>query len=85
MQEALPAAKAIADYAQKEHGLKIEVYLQQFGPAGTVYWTSEYKDLANVEKMQNALMADAGYWATVNKVSESLIEGSVSFALLQSI
>lgn len=82
--DAIPAAKAIAEYVGKQ-GIKLDVYLQQFGAAGRIVWTSEYKDLAAVESMQSRLMADQGYWAVVNKASETLIEGSVEFVLLQSI
>ena len=83
--EAIPAAKAIADYINEKYRIKVEVFLRQFGSIGMIHWTSEYKDLDAVEKLNDQIMTDQGYWAAVNKVSEMLVEGSVESILLKSV
>jgi len=83
--EAISAAKAIAGYLNEKYRLKVDVFLQQFGPAGTIYRTSEYKDLDAFEKLDRQIRADQGYWAVVNKASETYVEASVESVLLQSV
>ena len=83
--EAIPAAKAIADYVNEKYHQKVDLFLRQFGPIGMIHWTSEYKDLDTFQKLNEQIMADQGYWAAVNKASEMLIEGSVESILLKSV
>ena len=57
VREAIAATKAITEYMSSKHDVKIEVYLQQFGPAGTIYLIGEQKDLAGFQAIQEKIMA----------------------------
>ncbi len=70
VREAIGGAKALAEHLQRKHDLKVEVFLQQFGPAGTLYMIGEQKDLASLQAVQAKIMADEGYWALVQKLAE---------------
>ena len=83
VREAIAATKALVEYASSKHDLKSEVYLQLFGPAGTIYVIGEHKDLASAQAAQAKLMADEGYWAIVQKAVEVI--DTPTIALLQPV
>lgn len=83
MREAIAGAKTLAEYVQSKHDVKVEVFIQQFGPTGTLYIIGEQKDLASIQAMQMKMMADDGYWALVQKLSEVMDPPTMS--LLQSV
>ena len=83
VREAIGATKAIAEYLSSKHDIKIEVYLQQFGPAGTIYVIGEQKDLATIQAIQAKFMADEGYWKLVQKAAE--VSDPPTVALLQQV
>src|SRR6059036_2775205 len=81
--EAIAATKALAEYLSSKHDIKAEVFLQQFGPAGTVYLIAEAKDLASIQAIQAKIMADEGYWKLVQKAAE--VSDPPTLALLQQV
>ena len=83
VREAIAAAKGLAEHLRSKHDVKIEVYLQQFGPTGTIYLIGEVKDLATVQAIQAKMMADDGYWTLTQKAAEVLDPPTV--ALLQQL
>ena len=83
VREAIAATKAITEYMSSKHDVKIEVYLQQFGPAGTIYLIGEQKDLAGFQAIQEKIMADEGYWKLVQKAAE--VTDPPTVALLQQV
>ena len=83
VREAIGGVKALAEYVHNKHDVKVEVFIQQFGPAGTLYMMGEAKDLATLQSIQAKLMADEGYWALVQKLSEVMDPPTMS--LLQAV
>ena len=83
VREAVAALKAIAEYLKSKHGLKVEVYLQLFGPAGTIYVISELQDLGSFQAMQAKIMADDSLLALVQKAAE--VSDPPTAALLQPV
>jgi hypothetical protein len=82
VREAIMASKGIAEYIGK-HDIKIDAYIQQFGPSGTIYLMGEQKDLASIQALQARLIADEGYWALLQKAAEVL--DPPTMALLQQV
>lgn len=73
--ELIASANSIREYIQGKHGLKGEAYMQIFGgTAGTIYFISEYDDVAGAQATQAKLMADKEYWALAQKLSEFVID-----------
>ena len=83
VREAIGGGKALAEYLRSKHDVKVEVFLQQFGPAGNLYMIGEQKDLASLQALQAKIMADDGYWALVQKMSEVMDPPTMS--LLQQV
>ena len=83
VREAVAAVKALAEHLKSKHDFKVEVYLQLFGPAGTIYAIGEFQGLASFEATNSKLMADEAAFALVQKGAE-LIDPS-TMALLQPV
>jgi hypothetical protein len=83
IREGLAANKALAEHVGSKHDVKIEVYLQQFGPAGTIYMIGELPDLASSQALQGKLMKDETYWGLVQKAAE--VVDPPTFSLLQQV
>ena len=83
LREAVGAAKALAEHLRSKHDVKVEVYMQQFGPAGTLYMIGEQKDLSSFQTLQTKIMADEGYWTLVQKTAE--VMDPPTMTLLQSV
>lgn len=69
--EAIAWAKEAGGYVEKKVGTKIEVWMDAFGPVGTVRWSGDFADLAAVEKAQVTIMADAAYWQLIDKAMKN--------------
>ena len=83
VREALAALKAIAAYAAKHYDLKYDLYVQQFGPAHTIYIIAEYKDLTVIQAVQERVMTDEALRALIKK-ADTVIEPPTT-ALLQAV
>jgi len=83
MREAIGGAKALAEHIRSKHDVKVDVFIQQFGPAGTLYMIGDMKDLASLQALQGKLMTDEGYWALVQKLSDVMDPPTMS--LLQAV
>ena len=68
--EAMAAIKTLVEYMTSKFDTKGEVYMQLFGPAGTIYTMGEFKDLATFQAAQAKVMADNGFWALAEKAAE---------------
>ena len=78
--EAIAWTKEVSAYLEKKHGFpKIHTWIDSFGALGTIRWTTDYPDLAAVEKAQMQIMGDPDYWKMIKKAvdAELFIEGSV--------
>jgi quinol monooxygenase YgiN len=83
VREALAALKETAAYIAKHYDLKYDLYLQQFGPAHTIYVIAEYKDLAAVQAAQERFMTDEALRALIQK-ADTVVEPPTA-ALLQAV
>ena len=68
--------KALKEIKNKFPDSNLRVYVEIFGEMGKIYWVSEEKDLATLERGNGQLMADPGYLAILQKSVGLFIEGS---------
>ena len=79
-------AKEIAEYLNSKYApLSVQVFAEQFGNLGTIYWYLDYKDLATLESVTSKLIADQEYLAIALKGMELFIEGSIHDCLMASV
>ena len=83
--EAIGWAKEIAEYLNAKYSTSFQVYTEYFGDVNTIYWQSDFKDLATFESLSSQLLSDQGYWANVIKGMEWIIEGSLQDKLVHSV
>ena len=78
-------AKEVRDYINNKFpDSTLRVYIRIFGEMGKIYWVSEQKDLASLERGNMQLMADPGYRAILGKAVGLFIEGSVHDTLMRA-
>ena len=79
-------AKEIAEFATEYEGVSsVEVYLDGFGNTGTIRWFVEYASLAALEKVQEQILSDKGYWEKFDQGADLLIEGSGQTVVMRKI
>jgi hypothetical protein len=75
--EGFRLAKEVADYLTTKYPEHTtQVYSEVFGDLDSVYWFSDYKDLADLESLSAQLDADKDYSALVDKFKGLLIDGT---------
>jgi nitrogenase molybdenum-iron protein alpha/beta subunit len=77
--EAIAWAKETAGYVEKKWGTPhVAVLLDVFGPVGMVRWSTDFADLAAVEKVQAQMMMDQTYWQMIDKAfkAELFVDGT---------
>jgi hypothetical protein len=77
--EALAWAKEVAGFVEKKFQTPpIEVFMDAFGPTGTVRWMIDFPDLAAVEKVLAETTADPEFWKLAQKAyaAELFIDGA---------
>ncbi len=76
--KALEWAKEVSDYVNgKQPKSKVQAFSSRFGDISTLVWHVDFEDLASLDKFQQALGIDQGYWDLVNKANEFFIEGTI--------
>ncbi len=86
--EAAAWAKETAGYVEKKFGTPpCTVWVDSFGPVGTMRWSIDFADLAAIEKAQSLMMIDPSYWQHVDKAFKSglFIDGSSIDTVCRSI
>jgi hypothetical protein len=86
--DAIAWGKETAGYAEKKFGVsKIDVWVDAFGAAGTMRWSFDAPDLAAVEKIQQQMMMDPGYWQLVDKAYKNglFIDGTSNDVVSRSV
>jgi len=84
--EAIQFAKEVAEYLNTKYApVSVQVYTELFGDVNTIYWYSDYKDLATIEGINAQILTDQGYWAIVSKATDLFIEGSLHDTLMSSV
>src|SRR5690242_17510226 len=71
MMEAIAWAKEVAGYVEKKVGTKIDVWMDAFGPVGTIRWSMDFADLSALDKAQVAIMADQSYMQMIEKAMKN--------------
>jgi|SRR5688500_8425957 len=86
--EAIAWGKEVAGYVEKKWGAgKCDVWVDAFGAVGTIRWSIDFTDLASIDKVQGAMMADPDYWKMVEKAmkSELFVDGSAVDNVFRSV
>jgi len=84
--QAILFAKEITEYLNTNYSAaSIQVFAEQFGNTGTIYWCVDYEDLATIDGVNAQLMGDQEYWALVSKSPEFFIEGSIKDTLMGAV
>ena len=79
-------AKEIADFINTKYApVSVQVYNEIFGDLNTIYWQTDYDDLATLEKYHAKLTADPDYQAIVSKGSDIFVEGTLHDKLMKSV
>lgn len=78
-------AKELADYVKVTHGKTTELFTARFGNVSTLYWITDFDDLAGLEAWQREVGADRGYRELVKKSFDIVIEGTVEDTILASL
>lgn len=86
--EAAAWAKETAGHVEKKYGTPpCTVWIDAFGPVGTMRWSIDFPDLASVEKVQLQSMMDPAYWQMVDKAFKNglFVDGSSTDTVSRSI
>ena len=84
--QAIMLAKEITDYLNGKYSqISIQVYTQVFDGFNTIYWISDYNDLATIKNVSKQIMLDQGCWEIVNKGMEMFIQGGFNDTLMSSV
>lgn len=84
--EAIKWAKEITEFINTKYSqVSLQAYTGIFGDPHTVYWYSDYKDLATLESVLAQLTSDQDYSAIINKGVEFFIDGSFQEKLMSSL
>lgn len=77
--EAVAWGKEVAGYVEKKWGTPpLQVWVDSFGPVGVMRWTTDWPDLASIEKVQGQMMMDQSYWQLIDKAFKNglFVDGS---------
>jgi hypothetical protein len=86
MLEAMQFGKEICGLVKKLASVpEISVYMDSFGQVGTIRWFIDYKDMADMEKVGNQLLANTEYLEKVNKSADLFIAGSLHDTVMRAI
>jgi hypothetical protein len=84
--EIVKFAKEVADFVNTKYApVSVQVYSELFGDLDTVYWQTDYDDLASLEEIQAKLTSDPDYLAILSKGSDIFIEGTLHDKLMKSV
>jgi hypothetical protein len=84
--EVIRFAKEIADFINKKYApISVQVYSEVFGELNTIYWQTDYADLASLEEFHARLIADHDYQAIVAKGNDIFVDGTLHDKLLKAV
>jgi len=84
--EATQWAKEVTEYINGKHPeTRVQAFSPRFGDISTIVWQVDLSDLAALDKFQQGLNADEGYWAMIKKSSDLFSEGSVNDTVFESM
>ena len=80
--EMMQQAQEITNYVNENYlpyfQNKTQFGVQAFGTVGRIVWFLDYKNMALIEEYGQKLESDTAYQERVRKISDLIIEGSVS-------
>ena len=65
--------------------INMQVFAQRFGDVNTISWQADFDTLSSLERYQQALIGDQGYWALVEKADGLFIDGSINDTVFESL
>lgn len=81
--QALQWSKEVAEYLNANYqGFSIQVFLESFGDMNTIYWFSDFENLAEIETFNARLMADQQYWERLSQIGDLFVDTSGEDTLL---
>ena len=84
--EGIQFAKEIADFINTRYApVSVQVYSELFGELNTIYWQTDYEDLAALEEFHAKLTSDPDYLAIISKGTGIFIQGTLHDKLLKSV
>ena len=84
--EARQWAKEVTEYINGKHPeSNLQVFAERFGDISVLVWQVDLGDLAALDKFQQGLNADEGYWAMLKKSYDLFIEGSVADTVFETL
>lgn len=80
-------SKELSDYISERYPDKPKPgsFVQIFGPANTLYFTTSYENLAQLEQHQQQLQQDEEYKNLIKKSADLFVEGSLTSLALKSL
>jgi hypothetical protein len=70
--EAIAWGKEMAGFVEKKFNTgKCDVWLDTFGPVGTIRWSIDVPDLATIERVQGQILMDQEYWKMIDKAMKN--------------
>ena len=84
--DALGFAVKVTEYINQTHpGVNAKCWMQVGGAFATVHWSLEVDDMAAIDNVWAALMADERYQQMVADASDCWLPGSIEDTLLRHI
>lgn len=84
--EVVKFAKEVAGFVNAKYApVSVQVFSELFGDLNTIYWQTDYDDLASLEEMQAKLTSDPDYMTILSKGSDIFIEGTLHDKLMKSV
>jgi hypothetical protein len=84
--EATQHAKAVASYVNQRFApTNVQVFVEIFGDAGTLYWITDVESVAAMEDLDNQLNAGPEFQRLLAEGFSFFVEGSFHDTLLRSV
>ena len=85
--EVMQFSREVGAYWQSKNfqGVKGRAYFEVLGDVNKIYWITEWKDLATLERNNGQVMADPAYHAILQKAAGLFIEGSIHDTVMRAI
>ena len=85
--EAIRWAREVADYLNRTRPAErpVEVFVEVFGAVGTIYWVSDFDDLAAVEQAQAESQQDEQWQALIRRSVDLFVDGSMRDLVLRAV
>ena len=83
--DALAFAKEIAEFINKQYGVKLEIMLPIGGNPQRIAWRAEYPNLGAMDEFQTKLLMDAKFNELSSKGGANFVAGSMNDVIWRTI